>query len=112
MIDTRINRLSGEFQKNESSEESHELGREWYQNSGGLGEMLPGGEYLDRHPIPKGVGEMGGGKRRNDPREKKGKEDGKKQNLRMLNWIKAGIFHGEYAQIRFRGGKGSTHCFG
>ena len=41
-VDTRIDRLSGEFQKNGNSEESPELERERYQDSGGLGEMWTG----------------------------------------------------------------------
>ena len=33
-IDTKIDRIDDEFRKNESSEESHELEREEYQNTG------------------------------------------------------------------------------
>ena len=54
-IDTQIDRLDGEFQKNASAAESHELERAAFQNSGDWGEMLPGHEYMDSHPIPKGV---------------------------------------------------------
>ena len=41
-IDTQIGRISDEFQKNESSEESHELEREEYRNTGGWGGISPG----------------------------------------------------------------------
>ena len=41
-IDTQIDRLADEFQKDESSEESHELAREEYQDAEDLGGMLPG----------------------------------------------------------------------
>ena len=34
-IDTQIGRIADEFQKNESPEESYELGSEEYQNFGG-----------------------------------------------------------------------------
>ena len=40
--DTQIDRLAGEFQKNESSEGSHELEREGYQDAQELEEMLQG----------------------------------------------------------------------
>ena len=36
-IDTQIDRVDDEFQKNGSSEERHELGIEEYRNSGGRG---------------------------------------------------------------------------
>ena len=47
-IDTQIDRLGDEFQTNESSEESHESGREEYQDADELGGMLPRGENRRR----------------------------------------------------------------
>ena len=41
-IDTQIGRISDEFQKNESSEESHELEREEYRDTAESGELLHG----------------------------------------------------------------------
>ena len=37
-IDTQLDRIAGGFQKNESSEESHELEMDGYRNTGGGGE--------------------------------------------------------------------------
>ena len=72
-IDTQIDRLADEFRKNESSDEIHELERDGGRNSGGSGEMMPGGEYMDHRPIPQVYGQDEQGKR-NDPKEKKQKK--------------------------------------
>ena len=55
-IVTEVDRLGDEFQKQESSGGVHELERDGGQNSEGLREIWQGGEYLDRHPIPKVAG--------------------------------------------------------
>ena len=55
-IDAQIDRLDDEFQKKESSGGVHELERDGCQNSAGLREIWPGGEYMDRHPIQKVAG--------------------------------------------------------
>ena len=56
-IDTQIDRLAGEFRKNESPDGIHELERDCGRNSGGLGGILPGDEYRGHHPIPHVAGE-------------------------------------------------------
>ena len=41
-VDTQIDRIGDEFQKNESAEERHELEREEYRNTGGWGGNIAG----------------------------------------------------------------------
>ena len=57
-IDTQVDRLAGEFQVKESFEEIHELERDGGGNYGGLREMLPVDQYLDRPPFRKLRGKM------------------------------------------------------
>ena len=51
-IDTEIDRISGGFQQNESSEESYELEREEYRNYGGWEDIMSASENSDRRHIP------------------------------------------------------------
>ena len=91
-IGTQIDRLGGEFQKKERSGEIHELERYRDQNSGGMGEMLPVGEYLGHRPIPQVAG---GGEKEKEERLKR--KEGKNQTLWKLNSTSVVHFHGKYA---------------
>ena len=57
-IDTQIDRIADEFQKNENSEESYDLQGEGYRNYGGWGVILPHGGNSDHRPIPRLVGDV------------------------------------------------------
>ena len=48
----QIDQLADEFRKGESPDGIHDRESDGNQNYGGVGEELPVGEYLDRHPIP------------------------------------------------------------
>ena len=114
-IDTQIGRIAGEFQKNENAEESHELEREGYQNSGTWGATLLGVRiWIAPPPIPHGLGGDGKYEEERPPKKRKdrGIRRGKSKSLEVELGLSGGISHGKYAKIRFRGGKGSAYCIG
>ena len=74
LIPESIDWMMGFKRKKESSDGIREFERDVDQNSGGLREIWPAGEYLDRRPTPKVAGEDEKGKEARPERKEEKKK--------------------------------------